>query len=401
MLTVPEALVAALQTGSQVVTVTVKAELWRDGTPLADLAVVGGSVELDRMAASRRTLSLTIPAEGGFAPTMAQALTWYNAGTIDADETHGYVGGWLKPQMPWVIDALRPGGEIRVSWWWSLPSGDSGHVTLGRFRIGERTAVDGADGGVTIDITGEDLSRSIARNLWTSRYLVPDGTNIITALRNIVTDRWTGGTAPQFAWDDMTDETAKLVFGPDDDPWAAAMELAADHGADLYFDEDGVVQIRRDDAIVYGSPVFTLDDGYQGTATSVSLGVSDATFVNGVIFTATNAASKKSIRVIEWDNDPASEVAVSRVGYYPMVVERKSVKTRTAARRAARRALRRNRGYTAAVEVSTWPVPFLEPGDVVGVSSSALGLDEHFVIERMTVPLDLSEMTVTASRRLT
>jgi hypothetical protein len=394
---IPAELAAALANGGAMVGARV--EGWLGSTKVADLDVDGGSIDLDRGAATRRSMTLTLPGLTAIHPTAAWVATLHSTGAITLAERDSILGG--ASAAPALLAALvAPGTELRAYWTWEA-AGASGEVAAGRYRIASRNVSDDAS-GVTVDVQAFDISRTISRRPWPGRYTLKKGTNFVSGTTAVARNRWPGVTVISTP---TTHTTARVVLGGRaglSDPWTDIVAMMEAIGYEAYFDANGCLNLVPVSDPTTLAATARLVDGVGGTVVSLTEGLSDDRLVNGIILENTNASTKKSIRVKVWDDSVLSPTRRALVGEMPLVIKTRKNDSVAAARAAARAHLRRKAGFTSAVEVQTWPRPDVEAGDVVVIESSAAGVSGTFMVERVSLPLSVTDlMTITCSRRVT
>ena len=203
-------------------------------------SVVGGSVTVDATATTRRTCQLTIQSLG-----------------VDGD-----MAKWGYSLVPETVgDLLHPatGNELYIYRGFAYPDGTHDLAALGVFRMTKPAVQDTGD-GVTITVNGFDRSGYISRIKWTSVYSIQANTDLGTALKNLLTDRWSGLNPLTFSFVPTNPippgypgagnhlNIPTTTYGTDlansNDPWADAVGLALAAGMDLFFNPNGVCVMR-------------------------------------------------------------------------------------------------------------------------------------------------------------
>lgn len=327
------------------------------------LVAVGGDVTVDRTAAIRRGCRIEcIDPTGEFTPTSAMSL--------------------LTPYGT----ELRPYRGVRYS------DGSEELHPLGVFRISVATATEsstsGGNSGVKINLTAYDRSRTVARDKFVNTFTIPQGTNLVFAIKRII-----GRTFPDAEYDMVSTfmaTTAPKVYDVMDNPWDAATELAKSMGCDLYFDVEGrVVLAPPVDIDAMPSPDFTYVEGPGCTMIDLGVEFSDEPGNNGVIVIGESPGDDKPpVRAEAWDMEPTSPTyRYGPYGEVPMSVTDTNCKTVAQCRAAAESLLKGLIGAPSMLNVASWVHPALEAGDIVEVKRTKLGIDGLYAIDVLNVPL--------------
>lgn len=332
-----------------------------DGTQLGELTITQGSVDCDGTRdGALRSLSLTI------AP-------------------HPDAFDWLT----------TAGAEIVVGRGLRLPGGDE-MVPLGVFVL-DADLEEGADG--TLTLTAADRSQRISRARWTDPYKVPAGSNVGDAVARLLRACWAG--CPVGATlDAVTKLTgARVVYldGSDSDPWKDARALAASAGLDLYFDGDGVAQVRDAPDPARDPVVMTYHAGEEGVVVSETRRALLSQMYNGVVVTAEGSNVARPKRGEAWDDDPGSPTYCDGpMGRVPLFYSSPLLTSQDDVDSAADTMLARVKRPLEQVSFSLVPNPALEAFDVV----EFVAADEstrRFMFDVVSLPLDASgAMTATA-----
>lgn len=420
---------------------TLRCEVWRDGQKIATVYPVSGRVDADSRRAIRRTCSLEFIADRGIEIVTPVYSTYADLGGRYATYAAlpGSYGGLREvvsvetsttydPLIPGdsATDPLSPyGNEIRV---WrgvevttstaasygtlsgtystyaafgsafatyggvSLPpvvDTSAEEIPLGVFII---TEVDMADQGaeVRVSVQAEDRALRISRNRWTAPYVISDGTNVVTAVTDLLQNRWDDVTVVASA---SVETVGRAVLGQEtgNDPWADARKIADSAGLDLFFDGEGNVRLEPVPSIEDASPDATYREGADAVVLSVSRRLDAKTTYNGVIVTGEGTSSDTPARGEAWDDDPASPTyRYGPFGEVPFFYSSPLVTTDDQAASAASARLRKVTGLTEGVEWSMICDPSLEPGDVVDLTNVATRTAKVMVLDSISIPLDVS-----------
>ena len=280
----------------------------------------------------------------------------------------------------------------------SLDGSRDEFIPIGVFTLNDTEISDGMD-GVTIELSGTDLSRRVSRNRWETTYVLYAGTNVGEAIRRIVSDRLPG---TQFNFASTEDITPTLFFGEDssNDPWQDALDLALGAGMELYFDPRGICCLRPEPNPDIDSSVWTFEDKVNPTIIDVTRRVTDENTYNRVVVIGEGSALDFPVRGEAQDEDPASPTYIlGPYGIVTQVIRSNMVLTGDQAQRAAESLLLRQKGATEEIELQVICNPALEPGDIVNVDRSRSKISGSFVIDSMQIPLGAKDSMRIVSRR--
>lgn len=267
-------------------------------------------------------------------------------------------------------------------------------VPIGRLRISERDILD--DGrGITVDLSGYDRSRSVARARFTRPYLIERGTNTVEAITTMLQNRMPGVDVQA----DVSDATTPLlVIERQTDPWAKATEMAQSIGMDLYFDSVGKLQLRRIQN--FGDPIERYEQGAESRIGRLSNRLSDDPGWNGVIVEG-NPPGEIPVWGEAWDETPGS--VTNRFGPYgevPMFYTSEMIATQVHADNAAFALLSTELGGTEQNELQVLPDPTRDGNQVLEIVHEELGINDTVLTSAVKMPLALDQwMDITTRSR--
>jgi hypothetical protein len=297
----------------------------------------------------------------------------------------------LLPDDDAVAGVLTPyGTEVRP--YRGIIYGDGSYdvVPLGVFKLSKVSISDNPD-GLQFGLEAYDLSRTIARDKFTSPYVLYSGTNVIDAIRNIV-ER----TFPEQVYD-VTDSnrviTVTRVYDTSDDPWAAITELAMSCGYDVFFDIQGrLVVAPPTDIDGLSEADYEYVEGPDCTMLDLSRVFTDEPGYNGVVVTGESPADNiEAVRAIAWDEDPSS--ATYHLGPYgevPMFHQDSIIKTTQDAQDTANQILNNLLGFASQVSLTGITNPTFECGDIIKVQRQKSRVNSLFVLDAFNIPLGAS-----------
>ncbi len=348
--------------------VTVIAILNPDGSVLDYLTdiMVGGSVTIDTTAENLRTCSFSCLDPGGLLSPVGS-------------------GGLLAPD----------GVEVQILTGY-IVDGSTTLFSQGIFRVIETDVVSGSTSGTpgpVLNVTGTDLSIKISGNLFDNAFAIAAGTNVTSAVFDILAQQAPWCTITNFVVSTAT--VAAQSYQPGDDPWQAIQEIFASAGLLTFFDREGVLCSIVDPSSNPTQPTGLFIDGAASTITSITRVTSNSPGYNGVIVTGQSlSGSSAVISGSAYDANPQSPTyylgAYGKVPAPPVQVS--TVTTNAAASSMAQALLPQVLGLTLQVAITTVPCFWLDAFDLIYVANVATQTQEVLILEQATVPLDYSQL---------
>jgi hypothetical protein len=192
----------------------------------------------------------------------------------------------------------------------------------------------------------------------------------------------------------------QVVLGSENsnDPWKDAVEIAELVGFDLFFDQNGVVQMKQFPTLDGSVVVSLFVEGGGTTITSLDRTISTKETFNGVIYTIEGSDVSLPIRVEAWDEDTSSPTYRFGVfGEVPTFVETNLLSTEAEALRAAYSLLNIYVGKQEQITFNSLVDPTLDVQDVIYVKSDGAKVDRLVIIDSLDIPLNpQSEMSANA-----
>lgn len=323
------------------------------------LPAIGGDIRVDRTAQFRRACDVKcVDRDGTLVPFKVESLL-----TPFGTEIRPYRG------------VMYDDGTIEVA-------------PLGVFRVARSTVNDSLGGAPEIAIEAYDLSRTVARDKFTSAYVIAAGTNMITAIQDIL-----ARTFPDLEYDATSTTrvtTAPRVYDVGDNPWEAVTDLAMSLGCDIYFDVDGrVAIIPPADIDALPSPNFSYVEGQGCTMLDLGQVFTDEPGYNGVVVIGESLGDElPPVRAEAWDDEPTS--ATYRLGPYgevPYIHHDQAIKTGEEAEATAAQLLQSFLGFSSQLAISATVNPAYEGGDVVEVVRERAHVSGLYTVDAFNVPL--------------
>lgn len=343
-----------------------------DTTILQDVPFTAGSVQADRTATNLRQINATV---------------------VDAD-WRWRLGQQLTPDSPG--QPFTPyGALIKATFWvWSYALPTPLRVPAGLFRLSDAKVV----GDGTLTCVGYDFSRTVQRNLYTAPYVIPAGTNYVTAICQVIQDRLGGLYMPGAIG--TTDEVTPLMtFDAQDDPWEHASSMADAIGFQLYFDTLGQFCLLPVVDPGAAEVVATYDeDG--GMLLDADIDRSDEDGYNGVVMTSESTTLTTPISSTVWDTNPSSPTYY--LGPYGQVAAFQSspyIGSQAQADAAAQKWLADNLGGTEVVTMSTILNPAHEPGDAVHIQKTRSAIDDVYLLDSFEMSFEAADSMPSTTRK--
>jgi hypothetical protein len=356
--TVSDAFRAAVSASCQ--TAVAKASALLGSDVLGDLLITDGSVTMDGTSdGSLRSLQLTCAPD-------ADAWDWITAAGAE-------VQAWRGLTLPGV-DEL---------------------VSLGVFVL-DADPEEGMDGSITI--SAADRSARITRAGWIDPYVVPAGIDVADAITGILTTCWPACPIGYGSTGKLLGSSSLFQDGGSSDPWKDARAIAATAGLDLYFDANGIAQLRPVPDPATADPCMTYYDGEGGVVLTSKRVALLSQLYNGVIAKAEGSGVDTPVRGECWDEDPTSPTyRYGPLGQVPYNYSSPLLVTQSEVDSAAQTIYARIKGRTEQRAWEMVPNPALEAFDVLEFVAID-GTHTRYMLDQLTIPLDSSNMSVTARK---
>lgn len=430
----------------------VKAEVLRAGQIIGTIYPESGSVEVDARRAQRRTCSVMLhsaePAvtyaptyntyavlKTGFATyaTLAAQAPNYAATQSVTGQTATYVDDGLIPSSG--LSLLTPfGNELRLyrgiryrkqldytyatliseyATYTALKNGVPNYGTLAQ-RQGPIATVDELvplgvfpmtevqitqdETGIQLDVSGTDRSLIVSDARWVEPYQIASGTNVGTALADLLQDRYPD---VQLRFTETTATTAAIVLGvdTDNDPWADAVQIAEAAALRLYFDAEGYCVLEPAPEVSQAAAVEVYKENDEAMVLNTSRSISRDGVYNAVVVTGEGSGLLIPFRSVIYDDDPASPTYTDGpFGLKPTFRSSPLLTSQAAADAYALSVLNEIKGTQEELSWTQIVDPSLDAGDVVSVINPSAKIARAIILDRITIPLDPAE-TMSAQGR--
>lgn len=369
MYPISAAFVAALKRPHTVIS---RVDVFDGGVKKATVQPVDGLVEVDTAARIRRRCTLEL-----VDPTGALTPTSLN-------------------------DLLAPAGnEIRPYRGIRLPDGTDEYVPLGVFGVADSEILHTSE-GVRVAAQGFDRSRKVSKNRWAEPHIIASGTNVATAIKDLIDNRLPGLT---FSFTTTTRTTPVVVLGleVDNDPWVDAQTLARSIGCEVLFGPTGVCVLRTLVSAASEPSVMT----YDSTLLQVTRRLSDERTYNRVVVRGQHPDGSP-IRKIADDDDPDSPTYVGDppgsgdFGLRPYFLTSQLITVADQGQDAADGLLEQVSGVVEDVNFDAIVNPAHDGGDVIRVTDGEVGIDTRYSLSALTVPMRVADPmpAITRKRRV-
>lgn len=264
-------------------------------------------------------------------------------------------------------------------------------VPLGVFVMTEVNLQDQGRGS-TMEIVGVDRSIRVQKADWVDPYAIAASANLATTIDLILSDRWSDVETDFQATSQTVPATVLGLRAGQGDPWADVQKLAQAGGFDLFFDNEGIAVLAAVPDPSEQTPVEVYEEGDEAMVLGVNRRLSTDQTFNGVVVTGEGSNVKPPVRAVVFDEDPASPTyRYGSFGERPTFISSPVVKTAADAQQAAAAALAKLKGAEENVDWTQICDPSLDAGDVVSVSNTGTRLERVMVLDKVVIPLRVSE----------
>src|SRR5688572_29974605 len=323
-----------------------------DGTPLYELSIEDGDVQLDPSAEIRANAHVSVLAD------------WPTSASDDLN---------IYGEMELFLERGVAYGDTVREW-----------VSLGYFRL-DRMAQRLAPGG-PIDIEAPDRMAAIidARLVQPRQY--DEAATIRAVVEDLVQEVYPGLTVVIEGFNpDVAIGASQIV---ERERYNFLNEIAKSHACTMFFDYAGQFVMRPVPDPLTETPVWTINHGSQGVIVQISKVLDRAPVFNAVVADGEQATDEEPVQGIAYDENPNSPTRWGGpFGFVPRFFSSSFLRTNEQALAAAQAMLARSVGVPYTIDLGMVPNPALEPLDVVKVLYSDRFKPEVHVLGSMTIPM--------------
>lgn len=340
------------------------------------LTITAGSVTIDQTASVRRTCSLT-----ALDPT----------GTLTPLSS-------TSPLAPY-------GSELKlyrgVKYTSGQLSGTTEVVPLGTYRISDASTQETVSGVAGVKIQAYDLSRTISRDAFTEPYTISSGTNLVDAIKALVSR-----TVPGVVFDAFSSSatmSADTTYDSSTNPWTVIGDLATAAACEAFFTATNSFRIAPPIDIDHlPAPAYSYVKGETCTMEELDVDFTDEPGYNGVIVIGQSTGTDTApVRSVVWDDTPSSPTYyLGSYGKVPQIIDNSNVSAQSDADAAAKAALNLVLGFISQLTVTATVNPALDVDDVIQVTSAESGVNATYAIQAVSIPLDgATSMSITLRQK--
>jgi hypothetical protein len=357
--------------------ITTRAEVIRNNSVVTELKIQDGNVHVTPGDGPRRDAELHI---------------------VDEFEN-------LRPFFP--TDMLHPmsGNEIRLF----RGIAGVGEVQLGVFGM-EDTEINDSGEALRLQLNLVDRSMMVSRSRFTTMRVVSTNSDLAATIRALIEDVY---PAAQFS--DSFDSIlagqvtgSQAAFERTADPWASCRKLCRDQGFDLFFNNQGLVDVRVEpdpsDRVAMEEAVsWTYREGHDATILSIKKKVTRAGTFNAVVVNGEPTDGSPAVTATAVDDNPDSPTYyLGPFGYVPWFYASSFIRTTAQAQAVADQLLLQKCGRLESMHFNAIVNPAHDHGDIVKILRRRASLPNgcYYQFDTVTIPLvAVRAMEVTTKQR--
>lgn len=267
--------------------------------------------------------------------------------------------------------------------------------SLGYFRINETTQPNTSKGPLRLDLSDRMATIIDSRFLQPRQWL--QGTLVGDIVTEVVTEVYPNAV---IIWDDDSDlsELGRSLIA-EESRYEVLYTLAEGLGKIFFWDNIGRLSFRT--APDEDNPIWEVKAGAGGVMVNVDRSISRDGVYNAVVVTGEGADQITPVRAVAYDAQESSPTFFGGLfGRVPKFYSSSFITTQAQAINAAQNILRRSLGAPYDVGLSAVPNPALRPYDVIRVVYDDGNRETH-IVERVTIPLDVTSVLRVSTRQST
>lgn len=340
-------------------------------------------------------------------PNLETQRLFNTGGTVTVDVTAQFrrYGNLTFTDPDGTLEELlaQPGVDLRPYRGVKYTDGTIEVMPMGVLRISTIDLFDDSSGGRDCTVECYDWSRTVARDGFIAPYTIAAGTNLLTAIKNIL-----ARTFSDLQYDAVSTQivtTAPKVYESSTDPWTACVAIAASMGCEIFFDVVGRVVIAPPaDIDALPTPDFEYVEGASCMMMNLEKKYTDDPGYNGVVLIGESVGDEVDpVTSVIWDTVPESfTYHLGPYGEVPLFIQDQNVKTQSDADNAAIGWLNQLLGFASQVTLLALLNSALDAGDVIGIVRERSNVNGLYVIDGLIMPMKASETaTVTLRQKRT
>jgi hypothetical protein len=266
---------------------------------------------------------------------------------------------------------------------------------LGYFRISETAQSNSADGPLQLGLDDRMATIIDSRLLQPRQWL--QGTAVGDIVDELVTEIYPDAV---IVWDDDSNlsEIGRSLIA-EESRYEVLFTLAEGLGKIFYWDEIGQLSFLT--APDEDTHIWEVKAGTGGVMVNADRSISRDGVYNAVVVTGEGADQIMPVRAVAYDAQESSPTFFGGpFGRIPKFYSSSFITTQQQANNAAENILRRSLGAPYDVGLSAVPNPALRPYDVIRVVYNDGNRETH-IVERITIPLDVTSVLTVSTRQST
>lgn len=174
----------------------------------------------------------------------------------------------------------------------------------------------------------------------------------------------------------------------------AISEMAKSIGADVYFNQLGQAEIKQQQDIGTGIPVWQIGGGDGGVLLDSKRQRKQGNTYNAMVVEGETAEGTPAVRAVRYVDDPKSPIYFGGAfAQRPKFFSSSMITTQAQANAAAESMLQKAVGVAKILDVASLPHPGLDAGDIINVEVAA-GVWERHVVDSFTLQLGPGEISI-------
>lgn len=288
------------------------------------------------------------------------------------------------------------GNEIVLSAGIKYIDGTTEMVPCGVFPI-ETVVVTDTGTDLSMQVTCADRSWSVSRRVLLQPYTIATGITLDQALYDLLSSNTTGMPSFNYAIETSDSDAPPNTYNEGQDPWQAALDIAAGAGFECFFDRYGNVQARPIPAPGSIATTWSLS-AVQAGPLSITRTITANQVANDYVVYSSSGNVVPPARGEADDSNPSSPTYVDgKFGDIVVFLSSQTITTAVAAQAAAQAQLNASLGQIDSLSVSCVPNPAVDIDDVYTITRTRAGLNgESWVVDGYTLPFQIgAAMTLT------